>query len=107
MEFEESDVHYENKLKAKNALYRVIDPELFVNIIDLGLVYDINFEDDKIIVTMTLTTPGCPMGDAISNGVENALEADFPEKTPVVNLVFSPPWSVEKLTPEGRDQLGM
>jgi len=107
MEFSLTDLHYSEKIKARDALYSVIDPELFVNVIDLGLIYDIHFEDDTIRVLMTLSTPHCPMGDAITTGVKNALEMIFPEKTAETELTFDPPWSFEMLTPEGREQLGV
>ena len=107
MEFSISDPHYDDKLKAKNALYRVIDPELFVNVVDIGLIYDIDFKDDLIKVTMTLSSPHCPMGDAITGGVKNALEIEFPDKEPVIDLTFEPAWTFEMLTLEGREQLGM
>lgn len=102
-----SDPHSAEKLKAQEALYNVIDPELFVNVIDLGLIYDVAFNQYNIIVTMTLSTPHCPMGEAITNGVRNALENVFPGKEIVVELTFDPPWGFEMLTPEGRIQLGM
>ena len=102
-----SDPYSAEKLKAQEALYNVIDPELFVNVIDLGLIYDVSFNQDNIIVTMTLSTPHCPMGEAITNGVHNALEKVFPGKEIVVELTFDPRWGFEMLTPEGRIQLGM
>ncbi len=103
-----TDPHASEKMKAQQALYHVIDPELFVNVIDLGLIYDLNLEKkDNLTVTMTLSTPHCPMGEAITTGVRNALEAVFPEKTVVVDLTFDPPWGFEMLTEEGRTQLGM
>ncbi|MCU7695076.1 metal-sulfur cluster assembly factor [Haoranjiania flava] len=103
-----TDKHFNEKNKALEALYKVIDPELFINIVDLGLIYDIEFKDEKnIVVTMTLSTPHCPMGEAITNGVKNALEIAFPAMTPEINLTFDPLWSFEMLTPEGREQLGM
>lgn len=101
------DKDFELKTKAKNALYKVIDPELFVNIVDLGLIYDIKFIEDTIKVTMTLSTPHCPMGEAITGGVKNALGIEFPEKETVIDLTFDPPWSFEMLTMEGREQLGV
>lgn len=103
-----SDKDFERKTRAKNALYQVIDPELFVNIVDLGLIYDIEFkEEEKIVVTMTLSTPHCPMGEAITNGVKNALEIVFPGSNIIIDLTFDPPWNFEMLTPEGREQLGV
>lgn len=101
-----TDKDYDRKIQAQQALYRVIDPELFVNVVDLGLIYEISFtEDDMIEVTMTLSTPHCPMGEAITNGVKNALEATFPDSKINIKLTFDPPWSFEMLTPEGREQL--
>ncbi len=96
------------KLKAQQALYNVIDPELFVNVVDLGLIYEITFgEDDTVSVTMTLSTPHCPMGEAITNGVRNALEMTFPGKKVEISLTFDPPWSFKMLTEEGKAQLGV
>lgn len=106
MNFQLTDPHYNELLRAQEALYKVIDPELFVNVIDLGLIYKIDFDTNQNInVTMTLSTPHCPMGDAITNGVKNALEAAFLEKNIHVHLTFDPPWNFELLTPEGRAQL--
>ncbi len=102
------DDFFEEKLRAKKALYKVIDPELFVNIIDLGLIYDIAFlEVDIIKVTMTFSTPHCPMGESIKNGVENALLIEFPGKDIEIIVTFDPPWSFEMLTPEGKEMLGV
>ncbi|MCC6288257.1 MAG: metal-sulfur cluster assembly factor [Chitinophagaceae bacterium] len=98
----------DKKIKAQQALYNVIDPELFVNVIDLGLIYDIAFdEENNITVTMTLSTPHCPMGEAITNGVRNALEMTFPGHTINIMLTFEPKWNFEMLTEEGRAQLGV
>jgi len=103
-----NDPFFDEKIKAQNGLYKVIDPELFVNVIDLGLIYDLDFsEAGKIKVTMTLSTPHCPMGEAITNGVKNSLEQDFPERSADVNVTFDPPWNFEMLTEEGRAQLGV
>jgi len=102
-----TDPYSAEKLKAQQALFNVIDPELFVNVIDLGLIYNLDFtQDSAITVTMTLSTPHCPMGEAITNGVQNALESIFPERKVDINLVFDPPWGYDMLTPEGKEQLG-
>lgn len=99
---------YEQTQKAINALKKVIDPELFVNIIDLGLVYAIDFSHPGMIaVNMTLSTPHCPLGQAITNGVENALHDEFPQKKSVVNLVWEPVWSFEMMTESAKQQLGL
>lgn len=107
MEIELSDPHYAEKTKAVAALYHVIDPELFVNIMDLGLVYGLDFSTPQtIIVTMTLSTPHCPLGDAITGGVKNALSVDFPAYTVDVQLVWEPAWNYAMLSEAGRQQLG-
>ena len=107
MELQINDPLFQEKNKAMDALYNVLDPELMVNIMDLGLIYDIDFSlEGKIIITMTLTTPGCPMGDAISLGVKNVLNDDFPDREVDINIVWDPQWTVEKVSAAGREQLG-
>ncbi len=102
-----SDPHAAEQLKAQTALMQVIDPELFVNIIDLGLVYRVDFrEEDKIVVTMTLSTPHCPLGDAIQGGVRNVLENNFPGREIIINLVWEPVWSFDMISASGKEQLG-
>ncbi|HCN85077.1 MAG TPA: FeS assembly SUF system protein SufT [Sphingobacteriaceae bacterium] len=87
----------------------VIDPELEINIIDMGLVYsiDINEEEKKIEVDMTLSSPGCPMGAAIVGSVENCLKHYYNQYKPVINLVWEPAWSYERISEEGKRLLGM
>ncbi len=98
MELSLHDPFYKEKTIALNALYQVIDPELFINIIDLGLVYGLDFhQEGSIIVTMTLSTPFCPLGEAITTGVKNALEFPFPGKAVDVRLVWDPPWTPNPL----------
>lgn len=101
-------IFYHQAQKATKALKKVIDPELFVNIIDLGLVYDIDFSDPDIInVHMTLSTAHCPLGEAITNGVERALLNEFPERKVIVSLVWEPAWSFERITETGKRALGI
>lgn len=108
MEFSINDPHYDDKMNAVTALYNVIDPELFINIIDLGLVYDLSFESpEKIIITMTLTTRHCPLGDAMKQGVENVLGMAFPDRKAEINVVWEPEWTLDSVTPEGKRELGM
>ena len=73
------DSHYELKTIALNALYEVVDPELGINIVDLGLVYNISVENMNIVVTMTLSTPSCPMGGLITAHAETAIENVLPD----------------------------
>lgn len=103
-----NDPYFEQKQMAIQALYDVIDPELFVNIIDLGLVYGIDFlPEDKILVTMTLSTPHCPLGEAIQAGVKNRLFQEFMGYEIETEIVWEPAWSLEDVSDEGRKLLGM
>lgn len=96
------------QMKAKTALLSVIDPELNINIIDLGLVYEVRFPSPRIIeVLMTLTTSHCPMGEAITTWTQNALTKAFPDFQVFVKLVWDPPWSFERISEEGRRQLDL
>lgn len=90
-------------------LYNVIDPELFINIVDLGLIYDIklNQEEQQVFITSTLTTRFCPMGDSIVGGIQNAIAEVFPQMEVHIDITFEPPWSYDRLTPEGRSMLQM
>ncbi|HEX5220967.1 MAG TPA: metal-sulfur cluster assembly factor [Verrucomicrobiae bacterium] len=75
-----------------NALRLVIDPEIGMNIVDLGLIYDVSIEGSRVRVAMTLTSAGCPMGESIRGGAELAL-LNLEEVTDAqVELVFDPPW---------------
>ncbi len=87
-------------------LKQVIDPELGINIIDLGLVYAIESTPESIAIEMTLTTKGCPMGEAIMSDVNQKLESHFPDKKIAVTLVWEPPWSPEQISEEGMRLLG-
>jgi len=90
-----------------DTLRDVYDPELGVNVIDLGLVYDVVLsEEGYVTVTMTLTTPGCPMHESLSEGVGVAL-ADIPGITGgEIRLVWEPRWDPSCMTEEGRRLLG-
>ncbi len=91
----------------KAALREVIDPELGVNIVDLGLIYGVAVADDTVTVTLTLTTPGCPLHASIRDAVERAVLMYFPNIQQVdVDLVWEPRWQPEMITPEGRAELG-
>jgi metal-sulfur cluster biosynthetic enzyme len=89
------------------ALYEVYDPELGVNVVDLGLVYGVEVDGRQVRVTMTLTTPGCPLHDSIATAVEEAVRTYAPVvQDVVVDLVWDPPWGPEMITPAGRRELG-
>ena len=88
------------------ALRQVVDPELFVNIIDLGLVYAIQQDGGKVHVEMTLTSPACPAGPQILQQSKAALERLPGVSEAQIKLVMSPPWTPDRMTDEARDQLG-
>lgn len=90
-----------------NALKTVQDPELNVNVVDLGLVYSIQSRDDEIDVEMTLTTPACPAGPEILRNAVGALEKIEGVTKANVKLVMSPPWSPDRMSDDARDQLGI
>jgi metal-sulfur cluster biosynthetic enzyme len=94
------------KEKVYNQLKTVFDPELGVNVVDLGLIYDVAFPSPrKAVITMTLTTPGCPLHDSISGGVKHSLEKLEELDEVEVNLVWEPAWTPERMTEEGRRML--
>lgn len=89
------------------ALRQVIDPEIGCNIVDLGLVYNVAFDAGKVRVTMTLTTPGCPMHESISWGVKNALMNIEGIDDVDVDIVWDPPWNPAMMTEVGRAMTGV
>lgn len=89
------------------ALKTVIDPELNVNIVDLGLVYTIQTRGNEVDVEMTLTTPACPAGPEILRNSVKAIEAVSGVSKANVKLVMSPPWSPARMTDDARDILGI
>ncbi|MCM3566839.1 metal-sulfur cluster assembly factor [Neobacillus mesonae] len=94
--------------KILEALKSVYDPELNINVVDLGLIYGLGISDDgDVQITMTLTTPGCPLHDSISNGVRQCLEGLEEVKSVDVNVVWQPAWSPDKMTEDGKRALGI
>ena len=85
----------------------MIDPELMINIVDLGLVYSINHTDRKAQVEMTLTSPACPAGPQIIAQAKMALEKIDGIDLAEIKLTMSPPWTPARMTDEARDQLGI
>lgn len=94
-------------------LKNVIDPELFVNIVDLGLIYEVSIEDisesekKKVLINMTMTSPACPAGpQLIGNSKEFVSKLEDVDEVDV-KIVMDPPWSPDRMTEEARDQLGI
>ena len=95
------------KDKVYDQLKRVMDPELNINVVDLGLIYDVEVADEGAVhIAMTLTTPGCPLHDSIVSGVKYSLLDLEGISTVDVNLVWEPAWTPEKMTSEGLRALG-
>lgn len=90
-----------------NRLSEVVDPEIGLNIVDLGLVYDVQIDENNYVrVRMTLTTPGCPMHDTISAWAQRAVES-LPGATGAkVEVVWDPPWNPGMMSESARQQLG-
>lgn len=92
--------------QVKTALRRVKDPELNLNILDLGLVYAINIDGDAVSIDMSLTSPGCPSGPEIMQGAEQELKSIPGVTSATVNLVWTPFWTPERIEPRIRAYLG-
>ena len=90
------------------ALKAVIDPELGINIVDLGLVYHAVRTANGIDIELTMTTPACPLGEMMAEEIQLVLRDRFPELPDLrVEIVWDPPWSPELMSEESRRQLGM
>lgn len=93
--------------QVRTALRSVIDPEVGINIVDLGLVYGVEISDNRLHVDLTMTTPACPMGEMILDDVREALAALAPADVEIdIGLVWDPPWSPDKMSEHARKHLG-
>ncbi len=91
----------------REALTQVLDPEVGVNIVDLGLVYDIRLADGRLEVDLTMTTPACPMGSMIAGEARDVLAAQLPAGTTIeVRLVWDPPWEPAMMSAQAREHFG-
>lgn len=96
------------KTAVMKKLSSVIDPELNISIVDLGLVYDVQIIHNSIKIIMTLTTIGCPLFFIIESDVKNKMkEIGFQENEIKIELTFDPPWSLERLSPAAKATLGL
>ncbi|GAA4340083.1 metal-sulfur cluster assembly factor [Actinomadura luteofluorescens] len=93
----------EEEAEILEALKDVVDPELGINVVDLGLVYGVDLTDEVATLDMTLTSAACPLTDVIEDQAHSALEGLA--KDVKINWVWLPPWGPDKITDEGRDQL--
>ncbi len=90
-----------------DALKQIYDPEVGINIVDMGLIYSLELADGKVTLTMTLTSPGCPVGPQILGQVDSALRALEGVEDVDIKVVWSPPWSPDMLSEDAKDQLGI
>lgn len=91
-----------------NILSKVMDPELEIDIVNLGLVYKVTYDGDKTVdVLMTLSTPTCPLGDTIVNNVKESVKNEYPLFEIAVELTYEPEWNLEMISDEGKKILGM
>lgn len=88
------------------ALKDIQDPEIPVNIVDLGLVYNVEIDKTEVKITMTLTSPGCPMTEQIMGDVQGRLRALEEVENAEVDFVFDPPWNPEMMSDAAKRQLG-
>ncbi len=96
----------ELRKKVIRALKNVYDPEIPVNVWDLGLIYELRVTEDGFVhIKMTLTTPGCPVSGQMITGVMEAVSSVEGVRDVDAELVFDPPWTPERVTPEGRKAL--
>jgi metal-sulfur cluster biosynthetic enzyme len=108
---EERDMAQFTADDVRENLKTVYDPEIGINVVDLGLIYEVDLDDEDnktdVIVTMTLTSMGCPLGPIIMQEVNGAL-GELPGIGEIgVNIVWSPPWSPQMMSEEARDELGI
>ena len=97
-----------NEDKVFDALATVIDPELHLNIVDLGLIYDVKINDaNEVHVLMTLTSMGCPMGESIARDAEQAVMNMEGVKDVLIEITFEPPWGINMMSDYAKDTLGL
>ena len=94
-----------NRVDALEALKNVNDPELMINIVDLGLVYRVEVSEDKVEIDYTLTSPGCPLSEMIESEIHHKM-GEICSLPLVLNLVWAPMWGPEFMTDEAKVELG-
>ncbi len=107
MSAEQQSVSAVDAAQVRDALCEVIDPEIGINIVDLGLIYGVSVSGHRIRVRMTMTTPGSPMSGMIADEVEMAISHRFPRHRINVDLVATPRWQANMMSPIARLELGL
>lgn len=96
-----------NEADILETLKTVLDPEIGVNIVDLGLIYQVEIRPEEVYIQLTMTTPACPLHGVITHDMDKALRQAFPNLGPMtIELVWDPPWSPERMSPAAKRQLG-
>ena len=86
---------------------QIIDPDIGLNIVDMGLIYGVDINDDIVNITMTLTSPGCPAAPQLLNGSQTVVQQLDGVEEVNVNVVWTPPWDPEMMSEEVKDELGI
>jgi len=94
-------------LQVREALREIVDPEIGINIVDLGLIYAVEADQRNVRVRMTMTTPSCPIGGMLAEEARALIGQRFPAATVDVDLVWDPPWQPDMMSPAARSQLGL
>ena len=96
------------ELDTLELLKNVMDPEIEINIVDLGLIYELNFDGNKQIdIKLTLSTPSCPLGETIISNIKETIKKVQPDFITFVDVVFEPVWSTALISEEGKKVLGL
>lgn len=90
-----------------HSLKTIIDPELNINIVDLGLIYDIAISGGTVEITMTLTTPGCPLSLVFEDWIPSSVKKVEGVEDVRINLVWEPPWDPDKMSDDAKEDLGI
>lgn len=93
--------------KVRKALKKVVDPELGINIVDLGLIYDVRETHGAVVVEMTLTSPGCPLAGEIDQKIKGAVKGVAGVKKVTVEIIWDPPWTQDMISEEAKAELGL
>ncbi len=89
------------------AIKEIIDPEIGINIVDMGLIYDVDINETTVDITMTLTSPGCPAGGQLVNGTQHVTQQLDGVEEVNVSVVWTPRWTPELMSEDAKDELGI
>lgn len=91
----------------ESALRRVVDPEVAMSIVDVGLVYAVTVDDERLLLLLTMTSPACPVADVIADDIHAELARVLPAQTEIeIELVWEPPWTPERMSPQAKAFMG-